>query len=104
METDLMASFDDAVETVYYSANGAAEIEIDAQVFRSIPVEADGQRGQAQTNNQITVYVLNSDVPVVTLGKDTVRFKKNLDDTEYATLVVRRIEDQAPGSFTLRVA
>jgi hypothetical protein len=104
METDLMASLDDVVESVFYSANGAAEIEIDANVFRNIPIEADGQRGPAKTNNQITVWVLSSDVPVVTIGKDTIRFKKNIDDTSYTTLTVRRIEDQAPGSFTLRVS
>lgn len=104
MNVDIATGMDDAVETFYYSANGGSEITIVSHVFRSPPVPADGKRGPVQINDAITVFILASIVPVVTVGKDTVRLKKNLGDTTYATLTVRKIEEQAPGSFTVRIA
>jgi hypothetical protein len=101
---EITGSMDDAVELVYYTANGAAEISFSTHVFRNSLSAADAQRGPAQLNNDIRVYIPVAYVPTITLQKDSVRIKRNMGDTAYTAFSVMKIEKQDAGSFTVRVA
>lgn len=94
----------DAVETIYYTANGAVEITFSTHVFRNSATEADPRRGQAALNNEILVYIPVASIAVVTPNKDTVRIYRNRGDTSYTSMLVRKIEKQDAGSYTVRVA
>lgn len=96
---------DDAVETVWYTPKGSTEVQISAHVFRGETEVARGiPQGARVSNNQIMVYIQAADVADVNINTDVVRLKRNRGDSGTVKFVVRKIDKQDAGSFTLAVA
>ena len=76
--------FGDMIETVFYTPEGGERVEINAHVFRNNQ-DINAVRGARTAVAGVEIFIARSDVPNVTINRDTVEVYRDQTTDRAAT-------------------